>query len=86
MAITYDSKSALAIVAKGDENFELQSWSLTEYNMNFDIKFEGTYLKMNLIEQNNAGSKFAVAYQDNGEFYVSVVNNKGEELDNVKIT
>jgi hypothetical protein len=86
MAITYDSKSALAIVAKGDENFELQSWSLTEYNMNFDIKFEGTYLKMNLIEQNNAGSKFAVAYQDNGEFYVSVINNKGEELDNVKIT
>lgn len=86
MAITYDSKSALAIVAKGDENFELQSWSLTEYSMDFSIKFEGTYLKMNLIEQNNAGSKFAVAYQDNGEFYVSVVNNKGEELDNVKIT
>jgi hypothetical protein len=86
MAITYDSKSCLAVVAKGDEHFELQSWSLTEYNMNFNIKFEGTYVKMNLIEQNNAGSKFAVAYQDNGEFYVSVVSNKGEELDNVKIT
>jgi len=86
MAITYDSKAALAIVAKGDEHFELQSWSLTEYNMNFHIKYEGVYVKMNLVEQNIAGSKFAVAYQDNGEFYVSVVSNKGEELDNVKIT
>lgn len=41
---------------------------------------------MNLIEQNAAGNKFAVAYQDNGNFFVSVVSNKGEELDNVKIT
>jgi hypothetical protein len=41
---------------------------------------------MNLIEQNYSGDKFAVAYQDNGTFYVSVVSNKGVELDKVKIT
>jgi hypothetical protein len=86
MAISYDSKAALAIVARGDEHFELQSWCLVSYKLIFKVEYNGEYLKMNLIEQNNKGDKFAVAYQDNGTFFVSVVNNKGEELDNVKIT
>lgn len=86
MAISYDSKAALAIVAKGDEHFELQSWSLTDYSQIFKVEYDGEYVKMNLVEQNNAGNKFAVTYQDNGKFFVSVVNNEGKELDNVKIS
>lgn len=41
---------------------------------------------MNLVEQNNKGDKFAVTYQDNGTFYVSVVTNTGTVLDTVKIS
>ena len=41
---------------------------------------------MNLIEQNNKGNVFAVAYQDNGNFYVNIINNKGEELDSVNLS
>mgnify|MGYP000901315771 CR=1 FL=1 len=41
---------------------------------------------MNLVEQNNAGNKFAVTYQDNGKFFVSILDNRGRELDNVKIS
>jgi hypothetical protein len=32
---------------------------------------------MNLIEQNNEGKIFAVAYQDNGRFLVDVIDNTG---------
>lgn len=59
---------------------------MIDFNLNFKVAYDGEYVKMNLIEQNAAGNKFAVAYQDNGNFFVSVVSNKGEELDNVKIT
>ena len=41
---------------------------------------------MNNIEQNNAGDVFALSYQDNGKFYISLVDNKGEELDNFNIS
>jgi hypothetical protein len=41
---------------------------------------------MALIEQNITGKIFCVAYQDNGEFYISFVNSKGEELDNYNVT
>ena len=41
---------------------------------------------MNNIEQNYAGDVVAVAYQDNGKFFVSFINNKGDELDNVNIS
>ena len=40
---------------------------------------------MNLVEQNFNGSIYAIAYQDNGYYHISVVNEKGEELDNLDI-
>jgi|TARA_B110000285_G_C15101778_1_gene605411 hypothetical protein len=86
MAIAYDSTAALAIVTAGDEHFELQSWSLRAFHNIFKKEYKGTYIKMNLVEQNIAGNIFAVAYQDNGRFYVSVVDNKGGELDNLDVT
>ena len=48
-------------------------------------KFEGFYLKMNLIEQNDRGDVFAVAYQDYGVFYIHVRNNQGKELALVEV-
>ena len=41
---------------------------------------------MALIEQNILGNILCVAYQDNGEFFISFVSNKGEELDNYNVS
>ena len=41
---------------------------------------------MNLIEQNGEGTEFSLAYQDNGNFYVSFVNDQGEELHLLNVT
>jgi hypothetical protein len=91
MAISYDSKAALCIVQNGDEYFELQSWSLTEFTRNFKLEYKGEYLKMNLIEQNNEKEDenkkiFAVAYQDNGRFLVDVIDNTGVVKDSVNLS
>ena len=52
----------------------------------FTHKFEGYYLKMNLIEQTNKGDLFAVAYQDYGVFYIHVRDNQGTELALVEVS
>ena len=49
-------------------------------------KNEGTYVRMNLIEQNLAGDTFAIAVQDDGHFFVLVLNNKGEMLDWIDVS
>jgi hypothetical protein len=41
---------------------------------------------MALIEQTLTGKTFCIAYQDNGEFFISFVDQKGEELDNFNVT
>ena len=85
IVISYDSKFCVAIVNNKDEHFELQGISLLTFEPAWKIVYKGTYIKMNLVEQNDAGTIFAVAYQDNGMFRVSVVTNKGEEIDNLDV-
>jgi hypothetical protein len=41
---------------------------------------------MNLIEQSDDGKIFAIAYQDNGEFWVSIVTFEGNEIDKVNVS
>jgi hypothetical protein len=41
---------------------------------------------MNNIEQTDDGTIFAVSYQDNGHFYVNVIDNKGEEFDTLDVS
>jgi hypothetical protein len=36
---------------------------------------------MNLVEQSDDGKTIAIAYQDNGRFFVNVMKTDGEELD-----
>ena len=49
--------------------------------MVFKREYHGVYIKMNNIEQSADGQIFAIAYQDNGHFYVNVIDNKGVEKD-----
>ena len=73
--MTYDTKNALAIVHDQDEYFELRGYSLSDHHILFKQPYRGEYLKMNTIEQSDCGSIFAIAYQDNGVFFVNVVDN-----------
>jgi len=94
MIISYDSKYCLAITHEGDEQFQVQSFSLAtifkeEPNSSggkgrdephFKKEYKGRYLKMNLIEQNDAGNVFCIGFVDNGEFFISVLAPDGAEL------
>jgi hypothetical protein len=86
VVITYDSQTCVAIVNKKDEHFELQGYSLQTNLQKFKKCFDGTYIKMNLVEQTDDGKTIAVAYQDNGRFFVSVMNTDGQELDHFDVS
>lgn len=79
--ITYDSKKCVAIINDKDEHFELVGYSLTQHNQLFKREYDGEYIKMNQIEQSDDGTIYAIAYQDNGHFYVNVINDQDEDLD-----
>ena len=61
-------------------------FSLKDYSQKFVTEFKGDYLKMNVIEQNNAGSLIALAAQDNGEFMVYILTAGGEAIDKLWIS
>lgn len=84
--ITYDSQSAIAIVNKKDEHFEVQGFSLVTQQPVFKKCYDGTYIKMNLVEQSDDGKTIAIAYQDNGHFYVNVMKTDGEEIDHFDVS
>tara|TARA_B110000285_G_C15078108_1_gene591907 strand:+ start:162 stop:1631 length:1470 start_codon:yes stop_codon:yes gene_type:complete len=79
--ITYDSKKCVAIINDKDEHFEVVGYSLTKHNQIFRRVYDGTYIKMNNIEQSDDGTIYAIAYQDNGQFYVNVIDDTGKEHD-----
>jgi len=53
--------------------------------MDFKVEFDGTYLKMNHIEQTHSGKVFCLAYQDNGNYYLSFIDNSGQTLDSIHL-
>ena len=79
MAISYDSKYCLCIVRKSDDEVQLIEFDLITYDRIFDVSFAGEYIKLNIIEQNEKGDLFAIAYQDNGQFFVRVLDNTGAQ-------
>lgn len=79
--IAYGSKYCIAIVTEDDDKFELQGFELESFGERaFTFKFEGEYIKMKEIEQNDGGNVFGIAYQDNGQFFVQVVSVQGDDL------
>ena len=41
---------------------------------------------MNLVEQSDDGKVIAIAYQDNGRFFVDVMRTDGEQLDHFDVS
>lgn len=86
MIITYDSKYAIAILSSEPEKFIFKSYDISTHEEVFSHHLEGTYLKMNCIEQTDDGTIFGVAYQDNGHFQVLFIDNQGKVLDNLNVS
>ena len=80
------SSQAVAIVKKNDEYFEVHQYSLSTYQLLYKHSYEGKYVRMNLIEESCDGKSFAIAYQDNGTFFVQVIAKSGEVVDTLNVT
>ena len=69
--ITYNSKSAITVTVKSDREYWINQYSLETYFLTFEEKFGGkptSYIKLKEVEQNSAGTYFAVTYIDDGQF------------------
>lgn len=69
--ITYDSKSVVTVTKRSDREYYVKQYSLENYNMTFEEKLggkQGDYIKLKEVEQNAEGTKFAIAYMNDGVF------------------
>lgn len=75
MLITYDSTHTVAVTKNSDSLYFIKMFHLETYECTFKEKVGGTedaYIKMKDIEQNATGSKFALAYIDDGNYKLRV--------------
>ena len=70
MIITYDSKLAITVTKRSDEEYFVKQYSLEKYELLWEESFSGQYIKLKEVEQNTDGKKFVVAYNDDGNFYI----------------
>ena len=70
MSITNDSKSAITITKKSDQESLIKFYNLESKKLIWEEVISGDYIKVKEVEQNSDGSKFACVYFDNGKFYM----------------
>lgn len=87
VVLSLDSKYALAIVQSQSEpeqdQFELRAYDVEtmEKTPSWHVEYKGKYIMMKHIDQTNDASLYALPYQDNGTYYVSVLlGNDYEEI------
>ena len=71
--ITYDSKRAVTVTMKNDREYYVKQYSLETYGLLFEEKIGGnpeSYIKLKEVEQNDKGDFHAIAYMDDGNFYI----------------
>lgn len=71
--ITYDSQSAITVTKKDDREYWVKQYSLETYALTFEEQIGGgpeQYIKLKEVEQNAKGNKYAIAYMDDGLFYI----------------
>ena len=71
--ITYDSTMAITVTQKDDREYYVHLFSLETYALIFDMKIGGkpdSFIKLKEVEQNSTGKEYAIAYLDDGKFYL----------------
>lgn len=73
MIITYDSTRAVTVTKKDDHTYYVKMYSLEDYDLTFEEEIGGepeNYIKLKEVEQNAAGSEFAIIYFDDGIWFL----------------
>ena len=73
--LTYNSKLAVTVTKKNDSEYWIKHYSLETYAQSFEEKVGGDvndYIKLKEVEQNEDGTKFAIAYLNDGAFRLRV--------------
>ena len=79
--ISYDSKHILSMVKNNDGLFKVMIYDTTTLHLNQTICIEGIFISAIIIEQNEHGNKWVVAYNDDGNFHCIVFSMAGVILD-----
>ena len=76
--ITYNSVSAVTVTKKDDREYWVKMYSLKTYELTFEEKVGGSkedYIKLKEVEQNAEGDYYAIAYHNDGNFFVRTFSN-----------
>jgi hypothetical protein len=85
--ITYNSRSAVTVTAKNDREYWVKQYNLENYAITFEEKFGGlpdSYIKLKEVEQNSAGTKFAITYIDDGIFKLRIFGETFRTLEEIE--
>lgn len=77
VALSYNSLVALTVTKKNEMEYWFRVYDLETYDQLFEEVFGGDekdYIKMKDIEQNYYGNKYAIAYNNDGNFKVRIVD------------
>lgn len=85
--ITYNSKSAITVTKKDDREYWVKQHSLETYIDTFEEKVgngKTSYIKLKEVEQNAKGTKFAIAYLDDGRFRIRIFGENNRNPEDIK--
>lgn len=71
--LSYDSSRAITVTKRNPQEYYVKMYDLESYELSFEEKIGGLdtdYIKLKEVEQNSAGKKYAIAYSNDGVFYV----------------
>lgn len=90
--LSLDSKFALCIVQDvtdaENDRFVLQAYDVETMSKSpsWSVEYNGINMAMKHIDQTNDGKMYALPYQDNGKYFVSIVDQvKGKEIHKIDV-
>ena len=72
-SITFDSARVITLTRSSDQEYYVKMYDLVTFEQKFEEKIggdENQYIKCKDIEQNSEGTKYALAYYDDGKFRI----------------
>lgn len=85
--LSYDQTSGITVTKKDDREYSVKIYSLITCQLTFEEKIGGkpkNYIKLKEVEQNSDGSKYAIAYLDDGKFRLRTFFNKTRSESEIK--
>ena len=71
--VSFDSTLSITITKKDEHESSIMMHSLESYEKTFHMQIGGnptSYIKVKEVEQNSRGDKYAIAFIDDGKFFI----------------